>query len=250
MKRVALLIGLILFLSVGLYGGYNIRNTTIFTAQVTVSGSTNVALEIGIYNRLNDTPASVVTWSNISLPISGNSWKIANQYVKIVYTNFSATWGITFGSDNFNSAIANPLFTGETNKAGGLIGVLNNSSSLQIVWQVQDNTTDYQPPQISDPVTSGGSTYFTNTGWAWKYLSDRAPTSSFWDTSNNDLSMGSASVNYYSTIVNQDGRLWGSAATERGGGTSPLYLYLAADFSTATAQNYKTTTLTIEMFEP
>ncbi len=237
--------------SFNLSAAYNIKNTTIFTAQVTVTGSTNTALEISIFNRVDDTPASVVEWTNISLPLGGDtSWRVANQYVKIIYTNYNSYWGISFGSDNFNSAIADPLFTGATNDAAGLVGVNNTSAALQLVWQIQDDTTTYDPPKISDPVTSGGSTYFTNTGWAWKFLIDQAPTTSFWDTSGNDASMGTASVNYYVTPVNQAGRLWGSAATERGGGSSPVYLYLAADFSTATAQQYKTTTLTVEMFQP
>ncbi len=241
----------LLVVSFNLSAAYNIKNTTIFTAQVTVTGTTNTALEIAIFNRIDDSAATVVEWTNISLPLGGDtSWRVANQYVKIVYTNYNPAWGISFGSDNFNSAIANPLFTGATNNAGGLVGVNNTASALPLVWQIQDDTTTYDPPQISDPVTSGSSSYFTNTGWAWKYLVDQAPTTSFWDTSGNDSSMGSASVNYYVTPINQAGRLWGGANNERGGGSSPMYLYLAADFATATAQQYKTTTLTVEMFQP
>lgn len=250
MKAFTIMALLITIMGSSLYAGYTVKNTTIFTAQVTVTGTTNTALEIQIYNRFTHSPTNVVTWSNYSLPITGDTtWKIANEYVKIIYTNYNTWWGITFGSDNFNTSIANPVFTGNTNNAGGLVGVINTSQALPIVWQVQDNTNDYQPPKISDPYSDGTTTYFTNEGWMWKFLIDQSDPD-FTNTSNNDASMGSATVNYYVTLMNQNGRLWGSANNERGGGSSPLYLYLAADFATAVAQTYRTTTLTLEMFQP
>lgn len=242
---------ILLFMPVILSAGYVVDRVTIFTGQVVITGNTNItALRASIYNRFSHTPTNVITWSNINLPLPGGTkWRIANQYVKVVYTNFKNYWGISLGTDNKNPSIARPLYTGSADSAGGLIGTVNSNQVLQMVWQVQDNTNDYKPPRISDPVTIGGATYFTNTGWAWKFFIDQA-SANFTNTSNNDASMGNATVNYYVTCVNQAGRLWGSANSERGACDSPVYIYFAANFASASVQRYKTTTITLEMFHP
>ncbi|MBU1076257.1 MAG: hypothetical protein KKH98_03125 [Spirochaetes bacterium] len=251
MKKLSLILLSLLVVTCPLFAGYNVSKVTIFTAQVTVTGTTNTALEVALFNRIDDSAATVVNWTNISVPLGGGTaWRIANQYARISYTNFTTDWGITFTSDNTNSAIASPQFTGAAEEAAGLIAVTSPSIKLPMVWNVQDATTE--PAKITDPIEDpplSGSYRFTNTGWAWKYLVDQAQ-SAFTNTINNAKMPAGSTVNYYATPVNNEGILWGAAASERSGGVTPVQIYLAADFATATIRSYRTTTLTVEMFKP
>jgi hypothetical protein len=229
---------------------YIVKRTLSFTARVNVTGFTNTALAASVFTRLYDAPSAgnIVSWTNISLPLpNGTKWKIANDYVKVVYTNFVAPWGISFATENTNTVIAKPRFTGSVDNASVLVASNTPNTGLQLVWQVQQLTSDYQPVRISDPV--GVPLAFTNTGWSWKYIAEQ--NSSAWtNKANNAGTVGTSSVNYYSVPLYSGSRLWGSAAGERGASTSPIYFYLAADFSTATIQVFKTTALTLEMYKP
>ncbi|MDD5066528.1 MAG: hypothetical protein PHF84_05725 [bacterium] len=245
-KTVLVICLLLVAFTMTLYAAYSIKRTAVFTARVNVTGATNTALYAQIFNRLTSAADTIVSWSNINLPLpSGTAWRIANHYVRMTYTNFLAPWGITFAADNTNTAIAKPKFTGSVDVGGVLVNSNLPSAGLQLAWQVQQDTASYQPPRIADPQAGA----FTNTGWAWKYMLNQMSTA--WSNrAENDATMGTASVNYYATPVNQSGRLWGSAAAERGACSSPVYIYLAADFSTASISIYKSTALTVEMFKP
>lgn len=232
--------------ALNLQAAYIVKRTATFTARVNVTGFTNTALAISVFNRLDNFAGTNITWTNCSLPIVGLSkWKIGNHYVRLTYTNFVAPWGISLATANTNTALARPRFTGSPEDAGVLVASNTPNSGLQLAWQIQQLTTDFQPPRISDPVAGA----FSNAGWAWKYMSDRA-SSSFTNRSANGTTLGTASVNYYSVPLFNSQRLFGSAATERGASSSPVFIYLAADFSTASIQVFKTTALVIDMFKP
>ncbi len=251
MKNLFLILISLVLLTGPLFGGYIMTHQTIFTAQVMVQGITNTSMEVLLFNRIDDSSASLVDWTNIVVPISGDTtWRVANQYARIAYTNFTALWGITFSCDNKNGAIADPLFSGGDEDAGGLVSLNQTDIKLPMAWQIKDDITE--PSDISDPLEDPPGSYnyrFTNVNWVWKFVVDQAQ-SSFTNISANSNMPAGATVNYYVTPVNNYGSLWGGAATERGGGSSPVYLYLAADFASASIQSYRTSTLTVEMFKP
>lgn len=249
MKSLKLLLAVCLVLAaftVSLDAAYIVKKTQTFTARVNVTGNTNSALIAAVINRISGATETMVTWTNIVVPMpSGTKWRVGNHYVRVTYTNYVAPWGISFATRNTNGTIARPKYTGSPETAGVLVASNTPSSGLQLVWQIQQLTTDYQPPRISDP-TNGA---FTNVGWAWKYVVDQASTA-FTNRSNNAGTIGTSSVNYYSVPVYNGMRLWGSAAAERGASVSPVYVYLAADFATASIQVFKTTALTLDMYKP
>ncbi len=235
-----LLVGFVM----NLEAAYIVKRTSIFTARVNVTGFTNTALNASIFTRIGDVPDSMVTWTNCSLPITGlTKWKVGNHYVKVTYTNYVAPWGLAFYTANTNTTIAKPRFTGSPDVAGVLVSSNTPNMGLSLAWQIQQTITE--PSVISDPVAGA----FTNTGWSWKYMSDKA-SSAFTNRSANAGTVGTSSANYYSIPLYNGQRLWGSAAAERGATSSPVFIYLAADFTTAMRSVYKTTALTVEMFNP
>jgi hypothetical protein len=250
MKKIALPLFVFLILAgfiANLEAAYIIKRTAVFTARGNVTGFTKTALAATFYTRLYDSADTMATWTNIALPITGaTKWKVANQYLKVTYTNYVAPWGITLATDNTNTAIANPRLTGNPSTTGGILVASNlPSSGLALAWQIQQLVTDYVPPRITDPVGNA----FTNTGWAWKFMIDQGG-SAFTNRAANAGTVGTSSVNYYAVPLYSGQRLWGSAAGERGATSSPVFIYLAADFSTATIQVFKTTALTLEMYKP
>lgn len=254
MKAFKLLLAVCLVLAaftVSLDAAYIVKKTQTFTARVNVTGNTNSALIAAVINRISGATETMVTWTNIVVPMpSGTKWRVGNHYVRITYTNFVSPWGISFATRNTNGTIARPKYTGSPETAGVLVASNTPSSGLQLVWQIQQLPTDYAPPKITDPIDMGGGVYrFTNTGWAWKYMNDQASTA-FTNRSNNAGTIGTSSVNYYCVPVYDGMRLWGSAAGERGASSSPVHVFLAADFATASIQVFKTTALTLDMYKP
>ncbi len=272
-----ILINILLLFNI-IYAERQYINTTIFTASLFVEGPTNTALQIELRNRKTHKLTNTLTWTGIRLPISPqNGWKIANEYVKIIYTNYYGHWGISLGTENTNSIIADPKYTGsDVDSAGGLLNVENPEQVLQLVWHAATDTNDTNP-KITPPYFDGINSYFTNSGWLWKYIIDRG-SNNFWKTNDNwhliskyvptigkITRMGHAKINYYSVPMNEYGRQWGGGPDERdilthfkfSGITArgkyfeePFYIYFAADFTHATVGNWRTTALILEMYSP
>ncbi|MDD5066890.1 MAG: hypothetical protein PHF84_07560 [bacterium] len=256
---------LCLFMSRGAYGQYIAKRVTISTAEVVIGGSAVSNMSITIRNRLTHAITSKIQWTNVYWGLT--SWKIANQYADIDFSCSAAKWYMVLKTDNTNRQIAKPRYKGGINDADGLIHTATSNQSLELVWQIQADTSSYQPPRINPPIDMGAGVYkFTNTGWTWKWTANHNQSSYLSITANTNMANGptvsSLPVSYYSVPVckgvNQgvinpaganDGRLWGSGSWERGDGISSgnRYVYWAANFGPAEMATYKTTALKLEL---
>lgn len=248
---------LVLTIPVITTGSWHIDNVTVMTAVSTVTGSAVATMNISIRNITDDVAVNQIAWPNIPCPYSGctenpdTAWKVADQYVRIEYVNNQSGWGIACYTEVTNN---DPKYTGGasyiTNEIGewvpsypsGLVSE-NGANTLPMIWQphpdkYEDAGRNDIPP-VSDPYNGN----FTNGHyWQWKWQSDIS-TGTF--TNLND-----GLPTYYAVPVSESGYLRGQAANERDGCNSPVFLYFGADFNSATIQNYKLTTLTLEQYIP
>ncbi len=272
-KLLILCISLLFFATLSVHADIR-HDVSICTAEVKVGGTAATEMNIIIRNRFDHSVTNRIEWTNIEWQKSG--WEIANEYVVLHFECSLPKWYIVLATENTNSTLANPKFTGDPNKAAGLVNTATSNETLSLVWQIQ--TSSNVTPVISPPVDMGGGQYaFTNTGWMWKYILDKAqrsftntsgnttpidPINGTWGPTNSDLP-----INYYAVPlckgVNQgaqdppgtpygadDGRLWGSGPWERGDPWTwgNMYIFWAADFKTASMTTYKTTAIKFELY--
>ncbi len=195
------------------------------TASADLSGwETVIDWEITLHNITDDAQVSSITWTGITY---GDSWEAARQYAALNITATYVSWGLQVYTDN-QGAGADPAYTGDDSPAG-LIGVSNADTKLNMSWNILANTTDYAELNFEvAPIEDG-------LGWGWKWMKDKSA---------DDFISGE----YYITVWNQDGILWGEEAGERGPEPSPNYMYLGANFTGASAQEYKTNRLMLEFY--
>ncbi|MFA5143181.1 MAG: FG-GAP-like repeat-containing protein [Candidatus Omnitrophota bacterium] len=167
---------------------------------------------------------------------------LANQYLQIDYKS-SGTWGIQIYTDN-KADNAYPKYSGTGAQANGLIGVSNSGYRVPMIWQVWDARKGYyngaETPEFDTTVNDG----------------DRAEFAFVMDKSDPDWSKDQY-VRNYRTLINSNGELgapvplaypppgYWPRTTAVG---NAIYVYLAADFSGAPAQEYRTSRLTVDIY--
>ncbi len=187
--------------------------------------------QVGIYNTLDNSATTYFTWTTPSLP---TGWVAANQYIKINCVPDYSNWGIQIYTDN-KASNANPKFTGTGNPAG-LVCQTATTVALPLAWRCVDITTNTLSVQQGAPsyparlwVTGLGNQYP-----CFLWMEDKN-TAGF--TNNSD----------YVTVWNTSGIQTAEYAWSNA--TTPIYIYLAADFANASTPNtYTTNKLTLEFF--
>lgn len=276
---------IILFLSIAVvmivspvYAQYTANVVTIATAEAVMGGTAATQMSITIRDRSDDgvTADGKIKWTGLDYLTA--SWEISEQYVDVDFSVSAAQWFMVLSTDNTNSAIANPEFTGvNMGDAAGLVNAGNTEDTKTLVWQIQaDTEAGVGAAQISAP--TGTPLAFTNTGWVWKFMLDQADSSTLTDISANTNdgvapnygpTTSTLPVNYYGVPycngVNQgaydpdgggplygdnNGRLWGGAPWERGDfiASGQRNIYFAADFAgSSLGATYRTTALKLEL---
>jgi hypothetical protein len=197
------------------------------TAQLTgaPSGGMTVSLEGG---------ATALSWSGVT--VGTTTWKVAEEYIQLD-CDFSGTgWGIQIYTNN-TATDANPQWTGTGDSKCGLLATDDPSKRLPFSWIISDDLvsgldgSDAGTPESE--VTGVGS---------WKWMKDSA------DTGTYAFSPGE----YFVTVWNENGILWGQAASERSPAVdNTTYIYISANFTTATTpRTYQTSKLTLELYTP
>lgn len=143
------------------------------------------------------------------------------QYLEVHYEAGPAFERLTIATDNRNAPIHR--FTGPVSSpAGGLIGVTDSTIAAGLLWQVYDDKVAVAPP-------------FTNV-IEWAFVPDRS-----------EANFDEPGARDFRSLVK------GTTLAERPiagrTGTSPIVVYLVADFRNLPGQSYTTDRLQIELIE-
>ncbi len=216
---------------------------SVFAAESTGKGTIRVlsdpedALNVRVYNYKTQSYENTVTWSGIG---DQSAWKLADQCLEITHASVGFLWGIQMYTDNKNNSLPYAKsYTGDMNLAG-LVGQITTQQALPIAWIAY---ADWSPGSLipDEPVERPYGMGFAGGRWHW--LKDvNAPDNK--DTKDVDESFHNGED--YVTLWNQNGVAVSDRS--RAGNPAKIYVFLAADFSTATRQFYKTNSLTIEHF--
>ena len=60
---------------------YESKTHDVFTGVVDITGTQVWAMEVALFNRSDDSAATEINWTGISIPV--NEWRIADQYAKV-----------------------------------------------------------------------------------------------------------------------------------------------------------------------
>ena len=203
---------------------------------------------IAIKNVFYDNASDHIEWS-VELP---HGWRYASQYIQLSHNSGLKIWGIQIYTDN-KADDAGPKYTGYGDPAG-LVNENNTDERLLMCWKITDEKWTQSSPeplgpgptdpiQVPDPVNEGAYYFFNNYLWMKDQNTPDDPKTPTIDEIFED-------GYYYNTVWNQDGIQYGGGILERGGATSPTYIYLGADFSTATTPNTYSTMIILEFFIP
>ena len=231
-----------------------------FIAAVTISGTPVATLTVALKDVVGNGAATALGWTGVNI---GDTWEISDQYLQVSYNANQIGWGVQIYTDNMSGS-ANPQYAGDpstdsSQQPAGLIGVDNSLITCPMATLVTDSTIT--AAQIQTPVVAGTPAtglYFTS-GYdevpgggvekVWFWLKDKSGT---------DLSLTptfSATGDDYATIVNTLGSSSGWVSDPGGimqrdsSSASPIFVYLAADFTNANElQEYKTNTLELEIY--
>ena len=201
------------------------------------TGSEGGTLTVTVYDYANNKAVSgdspKIKWSSVDISKSPK-WVIGDYCLKIEHTASKKDWGIQVYTDNKNNTSVKD-YNGLRNPAG-LVGQTTTAQALPMAWLA---TTSLDTPPV--PVERLDGTGFVSGQWHW--LKDKNTKD---DEYTKDVDEEFESGGDYETFWNQKGVAIGDAV--RAGSPSVVYLFLAADFSSATAQKYQTDSLTIEQF--
>ncbi len=215
---------------------------SVFAAESTGGGTIRVlsdpedALNVQVYNYKTQSYENTVTWSGIG---NQSAWKLADQCLEITHASAEPLWGIQMYTDNKNNSLPYAKsYTGDMNLAG-LVGQITTQQALPIAWIAY---ADWSSGSLipDEPVERPYGSGFAGGRWHW--LKDlNTP-----DNEDTEIDESFHNGEDYVTLWNQNG----VAVSDRSkaGNPAKIYVFLAADFSTATRQFYKTNSLTIEHF--
>lgn len=210
---------------------------------VIVKADADSVLQVNIYNYTTKQYEDKITWNNLNISKS-HDWVIADQCLEITHSADSTYWGIQLYTNNKNNTLpyAKP-YEGKMDPAG-IVGQVTTRQSIPMSWLVY-SAENWDPsksavPNIPILIENEGQRALSV---GWHFLKD-LNTPDKKDTKNIDESFTNGEE--YATIWNQQGLAVSDNA--RTGNSEKAYLFLAADFTTATLQAYKTNTLTVEHF--
>jgi len=216
-SRIALC-GLLLFAAASIsFAAYTADESEVHIASAVVTGTPVATLTALVKNISDNAETDQLNWTNIQVGVS--TWSVSQQYVQLQYDANQAGWGIQIRTGNQEGG-ADPTATGATDDdIGGLIGVTDTSKNAALGWEVYDDTTS---------ITYWGT---PDTGNDWFYVSDSSQTT---------YDVGDPANLEYMTIVNSSGL---KHDVGREAGSSPIYVYTEANFTTAEMQTYRTNKL-------
>lgn len=195
-------------------------------------------------NVSDNEPASgdIISWSSV---LAGESrWKIADQYLEIVYDNLPPTWGMQIYTHNKNEEgdnPANPRYIGNDNPAG-LVKVSNPVVVIPMAWRIVD--TPLSQDELVNPTLRIDKTGFADS--MWHFVKDRNTPDDTTTPENEAFTDGED----YVTIWNQRGMAWHESARANPRVRNTAYVYFASDFTTShVSAAYTTSTLTLDVFE-
>jgi hypothetical protein len=213
---------------------------------------------------------------------------VSNQYIEVTYDANQVGWGVQIYTDNASIYGGDPT-TNINQQPAGLIGEDNDliacPLAVLVTPSLNDDSTkidasDIETPLVDTDGTPGHEDYvvFFTSGYdqvtggdpekVWMWLKDKSGTKWLDKNSDGDIDLTGSygDPDYevvsdyslgddYATIVNTLGSSSGWADENTGvmqrdnAATSPLNVYVAADFSNANElQNYTTETLTLEIY--
>jgi len=173
-------------------------------------------LQVLVRNVNDDALAPAVQFGGVP---PGGAVVGGHQYLEIHYVEDEAFECVTIATDNRNAPIHR--FTGpDEASAAGLVGQVDSAIAVPLLWQVYDET------QPSAPV-------FTDTV-EWAFVVDAS-----------QADFNTPAVGQFRTLVNTSGL--GDRPSPGRGGSSPIAVYLVADFLGKPAQAYTTDRLLIEL---
>jgi hypothetical protein len=153
---------------------------------------------------------------------AGGAVAQAKQYLEIRYNTSLSFRRITIWTDNRNAA-ASPRFTGSADvSAAGLIGHIDSTVTVPVLWQVYDDLLPSPPPFTNDV--------------EWGYVPDKS-----------ESGFQTEGAIEYRTLVSVNGL--GTRPSAGRGGAPPIVVYFVADFRGKPAQQYSTNRLMIERIE-
>jgi len=218
-SRIALC-GLLLLAGASIsFAAYTADKSEVHIASAVVTGTPIATLTALVKNISDNAETDQLNWTNIQVGVS--TWSVSQQYVQLQYDANQAGWGIQIRTGNQEDG-ADPTATGTTDDdITGLIGVTDTSKNAALGWEVYDSTSDYDSTIWGIPAA----------GNDWFYVSDSSQTT--YDVSD------PANLDYM-TIVNSSGL---KHDVGREAGSSPIYVYMEANFTTAEMQTYRTNKL-------
>jgi hypothetical protein len=190
-----------------------------------------------VKNISDNQPAAggLITWSNTQAGVT--NWKLADQYIEIIYSDLPQNWGMQIYTDNKNTS-ANPRYTGPINPAG-LIKTTDTTVAIPAAWRITD--TLLTGDGLANPIERTDSIGFDD--YLWHFFKDKSAVDDPITPINERFTNGED----YVTFWNPSGIAWNEGG--RSGNPKKAYLYLAAKFSITSANvEYKTSMLTIEGF--
>lgn len=245
MRKVLSLLVAAVFMAVSgsvAFAAFTSVSTVKKTAKVEFTATGAFTWDIAIKNVAGDGTATEITWDAGSITPGTTGWANAQQYILITSTITDATSAIQIYTDNEKGTSFKYVHVGDTNtvSAGGLVGTKNPSAKpLPMAWSMKDVkiSTTVVNPQSADNTIKYASLYFKDHG---DTLVDAASESTKF--SNGD--------DYVTILKGGTGWRWGGGAGDIGGSASgTFYMYIGADFSSASTPNtYGTDTLTFEGF--
>jgi hypothetical protein len=202
-----------------------------FFASWVVSSWGAFSLTVTIKNISDNAAVSQATWSSVT-----PTWKEADQYLEVDYFSDQSGWGVQIYTDNHHAG-ADPAYTGDTTagwEGAGLVGVTAPSYFVPMAWTAQTATGTARPDIITTDIYG---TLDSNKGYA--YFKD--PMQQV--VGNNPFVPGDD----YITLINVNG-LATNKPSWRIAASSPVYVYLIANFIGRPNQTYRTNQLIVELY--
>ena len=213
----------------------NVSSKT-FTAAALSSNSGTVSLNIQLQNLTGGT-TSQIWWDASAITPGSTQWRRADACI-VLYSNITSTSGaIQIYTDN-KAADANPQYTGGNTKCAGLVQTDSTiSDTLPMCWRITDVSTNTLTIE-----QTGAHLYSVELGssfYCFFSMKDKG------STGTDAMTNGESYITVKEAFIGMQyaESSWSNSMT------SPNYIYLGANFSTAkTGKTYKTSTLRIEGF--
>ncbi|MFH1380133.1 MAG: hypothetical protein ABII23_07645 [bacterium] len=252
MKR-WLLVVLSVIATVSVASAVEVPGNVSMNAVIDLTGTGMTTWYAVIKNVSDNQPAAILGWSDVVPQVT--PYKVSNQYIEINATiTDPIDWRMLIHTNNTQ-------YTGSTDAGGyGLVAIDDTSAGLPLAWKVVDSTA----PVIETPVFStnrpDGSEGFTD--YQWKFLVDQTQTGTYgWDPLDTYVRVwsnvpeadagGSTGIYWNEGVgVDMDPDTAGDQPSPAPSVDNSVRVYVASDFTTAMAQRYATTTLTLEVLIP